>query len=164
MRRIHPENAGVSPSHLPVSCTPEGVSEVLMKVALILHWFSLKCLEFFSIWVFFHKHFQITGLQEKGEGISLTPLYHFHLLHRHLDISRAITVESSLLNIATGRTRTGNLWFPTHFSHFWFTHPNHLPKHPRNVFRLIKSGTLDGFFLRLLKKFISIDLPLSRFF
>ena len=29
------------------------------------------------------------------EGISLTPLYHFYLLHRHLDISRAITAESS---------------------------------------------------------------------
>ena len=27
---------------------------------------------FFSIWVFSHNHSQITGLQEKGEGISLT--------------------------------------------------------------------------------------------
>ena len=31
---------------------------------------------FFSIWVFFHEHSQITGLQGKGEGISLTPHYH----------------------------------------------------------------------------------------
>ena len=38
---------------------------------------------FFSIWVFFHKHSQITGLQGKVECISLTPHYHFHLLHRH---------------------------------------------------------------------------------
>ena len=31
----HPSrDAGVSPSHLPASCAPEGVSEVLMKVAL----------------------------------------------------------------------------------------------------------------------------------
>ena len=28
---------------------------------------------FFSIWVFFHEHSRITGLHEKGEGISLTP-------------------------------------------------------------------------------------------
>ena len=35
----------------------------------------------------------MTGLQGKGEGISLTPHYHFHLLHKHLDISRAITAE-----------------------------------------------------------------------
>ena len=68
---------------------------------------------FFSIWVFFHKHSRITGLQGKGEGISLTPHYHFHPLHRHLDISRAITAESSPLHIASSRTRAGNLWFPS---------------------------------------------------
>ena len=68
---------------------------------------------FFSIWVFFHEHSQITGLQGKGEGISLTPHYHFHPLHRHLDISRAITAESSPLHIASSRTQTGNLWFPS---------------------------------------------------
>ena len=28
---------------------------------------------FFSIWVFFYEHSRITGLQGKGEGISLTP-------------------------------------------------------------------------------------------
>ena len=67
---------------------------------------------FFSIWVFFHDHSRITGLQGKGESISLTPHYHFHPLHRHLDISRAITAESSPLHIASSRTRTGNLWFP----------------------------------------------------
>ena len=52
---------------------------------------------FFSIWVFFYKHSQITGLQD------------FHLLHRHLDISRAITVQSSPLHKASSWTRTGNL-------------------------------------------------------
>ena len=50
---------------------------------------------FFSIWIFFQDHSRITGLQGKQEGISLTPHYHFHLLHRHLDISRAITAESN---------------------------------------------------------------------
>ena len=68
---------------------------------------------FFSIWVFSHDHSRITGLQGKGEGISLTPHYHFHPLHRHLDISRAITAESSPLHIASSRTRTGKLWFPS---------------------------------------------------
>ena len=38
---------------------------------------------FFFIWIFFHNHSQITGLtglQEKGEGIYLTPHYHFHIV------------------------------------------------------------------------------------
>ena len=64
---------------------------------------------FFSIWVFFHEHSRITGLQREGEGISL-PL---PLVHRHLNISRAITAESSPLHIASSRTRTGNLCFPS---------------------------------------------------
>ena len=72
-----------------------------------------KPLIFFSVWGFFYNHSQITGLQDKGEGISLTPHYHFHPLHRHLDISRAITAESSPLHIGSSRTRTGNLWFPS---------------------------------------------------
>ena len=42
---------------------------------------------FFSIWVFFHKHSRFPGQQGKEEAISLIPLYHFHPLHRHLDIS-----------------------------------------------------------------------------
>ena len=61
---------------------------------------------FFSIWVLFHGHSRITGLQGKGEGIPLTPHYHFHQLHRHLDISQAITTKSSPLHIASSWTRT----------------------------------------------------------
>ena len=72
-----------------------------------------NCTFFFFTWVFFHDHSQFAGLQGKGEGISLTPHYHFHPLHRHLDISRAITAESSPLHIAISRIRTGNLWFPS---------------------------------------------------
>ena len=67
----------------------------------------------FSILVFFHEHSRITGLQGKEEGISLTSHYHFHPLHRQLDISWAITAESSPLHIASSRTRTRNLWFPS---------------------------------------------------
>ena len=68
---------------------------------------------FFSIRVFFHEHSRITGLQGKGEGISLTPHYHFHPLHGHLDFIQSITAESSPLHIASSRTRNGNLWFPS---------------------------------------------------
>ena len=69
---------------------------------------------FFSIWVLFHEHSRITGLQGKGEIILLTPDYHFHLLHSsHLDISPATTAESSPLHIASSPTRPGNLWFPS---------------------------------------------------
>ena len=70
----------------------------------------------FSIWVFFHEHSRIIGLQEKGEGISLTPYYHFSSLHRHLDISREIIAESSSLHIASSRSWTGNLSSFTIFS------------------------------------------------
>ena len=44
---------------------------------------------------------------------SLTPLYHFHPLQRNLNISRAITAESSPLHIASSQTRSWNIWFPT---------------------------------------------------
>ena len=50
---------------------------------------------FFSVWVFFHEHSRITGLQGEGEDIPSTPYYHFYPLHRYLEISRAITTESS---------------------------------------------------------------------
>ena len=68
---------------------------------------------FFSIWVFFHDHSRIRGLQGKGEGIFLSPHYHFHSLHRHLDISQAIAAGGSPLHIASSRTRAWNLWFPS---------------------------------------------------
>ena len=67
---------------------------------------------FFSIWVFFYEYSRITGLQGKGEGISLTPHYHFHPLHRRVNIGRVITAESSPLHTASSRNRTGNLLFP----------------------------------------------------
>ena len=59
----------------------------------------------YSIFFFFYlgflsRTFTIHRTAGEGEAISLSPLYHFHLLHRHLDISRAITAESSPLHIA----------------------------------------------------------------
>ena len=68
---------------------------------------------FFSVWVFFHVHLRITGLQGKGESISLTPHYHFRPLRGRLGISRAIAAGSSPLHITSSRTRTGKLWFPS---------------------------------------------------
>ena len=39
--------------------------------------------------------------------------YHFHPLHRHLDINRAISAESSPLHIGSSWTCTGSPWFPS---------------------------------------------------
>ena len=56
----------------------------------------------FSLFGFsFYKHSRITGQQQKRGGISLTPLYHFHLLHRLLDISLVIIADKSSLHIAS---------------------------------------------------------------
>ena len=80
----------------------EGVQtmEVFIYDSLVL----VKDIPFFSIRI---------RQQGKRETISLTPLYHFHPLHRHLDISRTITAESSPLHVASSRTRTRNHWFPS---------------------------------------------------
>ena len=75
------------------------------EVSLQLKW-SRECV--FFIWVFFHEHSQTTGLQGKGESISLIS----HYLHRHLDISWAITAESSLLHIASTGHEPGNFGLP----------------------------------------------------
>ena len=49
----------------------------------------------------------------KEEAISLSPLYYFSPLYRHLDISCEITAESSFLHIGNSRNRIGNVWFPS---------------------------------------------------
>ena len=50
--------------------------------------------------VFFLRGFPFTNIHDsqdsRGRAISLTLLYHFHPLHKHLDISRGITADSSL--------------------------------------------------------------------
>ena len=74
--------------------------------------FFLIFIYFFSVWVFFHVHSQFTGQQAKGEAIYLTPLYHFHLLHRHyLDISWVITADSSPQHTASSQAWTKKLLF-----------------------------------------------------
>ena len=71
--------------------------------------FLFYCIFLFYLGFFFSR---ITELSGKGEGISITPHFHFHPLHRHLDISQVITAESSPLYIGSSWTQTGNLWFP----------------------------------------------------
>ena len=67
---------------------------------------------FFSIWVFFHEHSGFTRQQGKVSlSISSTAFYHFHLLHRHLDISRAVTAERSPMHISSSWTWTRNIFF-----------------------------------------------------
>ena len=68
---------------------------------------------FFFICIFCHEHSQFTGQKGKGEAISWTPPYHFHRLHRLLEISGAIPAESSPLHITSSRSLNGNLWFLT---------------------------------------------------
>ena len=55
----------------------------------------------FSTWVFFHEYSRFTGQLEKRDIISLSPLYHFHLVHRHLGISQEIIAENSILYLET---------------------------------------------------------------
>ena len=38
---------------------------------------------FSSVWVSFHEYSRFIGQQGKAEDMSLTPLYHLHLPHRH---------------------------------------------------------------------------------
>ena len=59
----------------------------------------LFCLIFFSIRLFFYDHSRISGLQGKGECVSLTPHYHFYPFQRHSGISRVIAAEGTHLCI-----------------------------------------------------------------
>ena len=85
----------------------------LLNEHIPIHKFS------FFFFFFFLSGFSFTTIHDskdsrrREEGISLTPHYPFHPLHRQLVISRAITAESSPLHIGRSRTRTGNLWFPS---------------------------------------------------
>ena len=83
----------------------------------VLVWFFFGYLCFLARTFTDHKTSGEGGEDGRGRGgggcISLTPHYHFHPLHRHLDIRWAIIGERSPLHIASGRTRTGNLWLPS---------------------------------------------------
>ena len=49
----------------------------------------------------FVKHLFYLDFLWRSIAISLAPLYHFHQIHRHLDVSRAIAAENSPLHIAS---------------------------------------------------------------
>ena len=66
---------------------------------------------------FFLSGFSFTDIHDpqdnRGRGnlsLSSTALYHFHLFHRHLDISQEINAESSPMHIASSRTWTRNIF------------------------------------------------------
>ena len=60
---------------------------------MVTYWIKDREEKFFFSLDFLSRTF--TNHRTIGEGgISLTPHYHFHPLHRHLDINRAITAES----------------------------------------------------------------------
>ena len=61
----------------------------------------------------FYLSFISRTFRGRRRAFLLTHHYQFHPLHRHLHISRTITAESSPLHIASSRTQTGNLWFPS---------------------------------------------------
>ena len=52
---------------------------------------------FYSLGFSFTKLHDSQDSRGRRKAISLIPLYHFHLLHRHLDTSRVITAKSSPL-------------------------------------------------------------------
>ena len=70
----------------------------------LLFWIILPVVENSGVWclfiifILFDTGFSFKNIhdsqQGKGETISLTPLYHFHPPHRHLDISQVITADS----------------------------------------------------------------------
>ena len=57
---------------------------------------------------FFASRFSFTNIYDPEDSRGRRAL-HLHLFHRHLDINLALTAESSLLHIASSRTRSGNL-------------------------------------------------------
>ena len=84
--------------------------KLLRKLFILLHDIIPQSFQVCSKRFFFLSGFFLTSIHNSqdimGRG-RLTPLYHFNSLHRHLDISRAITAESSPLHIAS------KLWFPS---------------------------------------------------
>ena len=78
-------------------------SYVIRMYSYVIH-ISLVCTQMF-IWAFFYEHARFTWQQWKGEGISVTPLYHFQPLYRQLDNSWSIAVE---LNSARSQQLVSN--------------------------------------------------------
>ena len=85
--------------------------------------FARNCFFF----VLLPKYSRLIGQQGTGEGISLTPPFYLHPHPRHLDISRAITAESSnrepLVSerkSLTTKLRALCLSIPRNYEKFWY--------------------------------------------
>ena len=70
----------------------------IFRVSHILQLISRAFFFFLSGFSFTTIH-KPQGCRGRGRAFSLIPHYHFHPPHRHLDISRAITLDSSPLHI-----------------------------------------------------------------
>ena len=94
------------------NCKPETLlpKPLCMADHKISGYFLIQ-ISFFLSGIFYTNIHESQDCRRRGGGISLTPHYHFHPLHKHLDISWAITAESSPLHIASSWTQTANLWF-----------------------------------------------------
>ena len=60
------------------------ISSISVKICVLHSWLSTRRqiqAFFFPIWVLFHEHSRITGLQGKGEGIPLTLYIIMHKLN-----------------------------------------------------------------------------------
>ena len=68
---------------------------------------------FFFCLGFLSRAFTIHRTAGEGGGYLFNSSLPLPPAYGHLDISQAITAESSPLHIAGSRTRTGNLWFPS---------------------------------------------------
>ena len=88
-----------------VECQPSANQPNIQRICNIFF--------FFFYLGFLSRTFTIHGTAGEGGGYLFNSSLPLPPLHRHSDISRAITAESSPLRIADSRTRTGNLWFPS---------------------------------------------------
>ena len=81
----------------------------------LLFWLHLSCLIFYLLFlfcfVFFSTKFMIHRTAREGGGYLFNSSLPFPPAS-HLDISQAITAESSPLHIASSWTENRNLWFP----------------------------------------------------
>ena len=86
----------------------------------LLFLFLFVCLFFFYL-AFLSWIFTIHRTAGEEGGYSLFPFYPFHPLHRHLDISWVIAIESEPLRIAGSRNQTWTLWYTLFTIHSFYT-------------------------------------------
>ena len=103
-----------------------------MSVFVLTKRYFIRCnvnFPFFSVNIFFlsgsfFMNICCNSRDSRGrweEGcISLTPFFHVHPIHRHLDVSWVVIAVSSPLHIDNSRNRSRNLWFLSSFFLLWF--------------------------------------------